>query len=121
MRLATPQNVGEISAAWIDDALRSSGVISSEHVVAVDLRPIGDSRGYLSSMAVVGLRYEDPAARGPAGVVVKLEPAVGVFRDTERNYHAFERECLFYRDVAGRVDVRVARIYYTHVGPDGSV
>jgi hypothetical protein len=118
---ATPQNVGEISAAWIDEVLRSSGVISSERVVAVALQPIGESRGYLSSMAVVGLKYDDAAARGPAGVVVKLEPAAGVFRDTERNYHAFERECLFYRDVAGHVDVRVAQIYYTHVGPDGSV
>jgi hypothetical protein len=119
MRSATPQNVGEISAAWIDDVLRSSGVISSQRVVDVALRPIGESKGFLSSIAVVDLTYDDTAARGPAAVVVKLEPAAGLFRDTERNNRAFERESLFYRDVAACVDVRVPQVYYTHAGPDG--
>ena len=54
-------------------------------------------------------------------MVVKLEPAAGVFRDTERNYRAFEREALFYKDVAGGVDVRVPRVYHAHAGEDGSV
>jgi phosphotransferase family enzyme len=121
MRSATPQNVGEISAVWIDDVLRSGGVISSQRVVDVALRPIGESKGFLSSIAVVGLTYDDAAARVPASVVVKLEPAAGVFRDTERNSRAFERESLFYRDVAASVDVRVPRVYHMHAGPDGSV
>jgi Ser/Thr protein kinase RdoA (MazF antagonist) len=44
-----------------------------------------------------------------------------VFRDVERNFHAFERESFFYRDVAGHVDIRVPKVYYSHVSPEGSV
>ena len=53
MPLATPQNVGEISADWIDDVLRSAGAIAAQRVVGVAVRPIGDSKGFLSCMAAV--------------------------------------------------------------------
>jgi Phosphotransferase enzyme family len=126
MPLATPQNVGEISAAWVEEVLRAAGAIAGERIVGVRLRPIGESQGFLSSMAAVDLTYEGAATGNgqlapPASVVVKLEPAAGVFRDAERNYKAFEREAMFYRDVAGHVTVRVPRVFYAHAGPDGSV
>jgi hypothetical protein len=126
MSIATPQTIEQISAPWIEEVLRGAGAISAEHVADVALRPIGASQGFLSSMAAVDLTYESStaagdAARAPASVVVKLEPAAGAFRDVERNYKAFEREALFYRNVAGRVDVRVPRVFYAHAGPDGSV
>ena len=125
MPLATPQNVNEISAAWIEEVLRSAGAIAAQRVVGVGLRPIGESQGFLSCMAAVDLTYEgDATAAGqpqpPASVVVKLEPAAGIFRDTERTNKAFEREALFYRDVAGHVEVRVPRVYFAHSGSDGS-
>ena len=126
MPVATPQSVAEISAAWLEEVLRAAGAIAGEHVAAVSLRPIGESQGFLSSMAAVDLTYEGAAAAGsatgpPASVVVKLEPAAGVFRDAERDYNAFEREAMFYRNVAGQVDVRVPRVFHAHAGEDGSV
>lgn len=124
MPLATPQNVNEISAAWIEEVLRAARLISSQRVASVALRPIGESQGFLSSMAAVDLTYEGAAAdgspAGPTSVVVKLEPAPGTFRDAERDNRAFQREALFYRDVAGQVDVRVPRVFFAHVGDDGS-
>jgi hypothetical protein len=126
MPLATPQNVGEISADWIDEVLRSAGVVSTQRVAGVAVRPIGESQGFLSCMTAVDLTYDGDVGDGgandaPASVVVKLEPAAGAFRDAERDNRAFEREALFYRDVAGQVDVRVPRVYFAHSGDDGSV
>jgi Phosphotransferase enzyme family len=126
MPLATPQTIAEISAAWIDVVLRGAGAIAAGQVVGVALRPIGESQGFLSSMAAVDLTYDaatkaGAGAGGPSSVVVKLEPAAGAFRDAERNYKAFEREALFYRSVAGQVDVRVPRVYHAEAGPEGSV
>lgn len=121
MLQTTPQTVDEISATWIDEVLHAAGVITSQRVVSVSLRPIGENQGFLSSVAAVDLTYDDATMGGPAAVVVKLEPAKGVFRDTERENRAFERESWFYRDVAGRVDVRVPQVYHTHSGSDGSV
>ena len=60
-------------------------------------------------------------AAPPSSTVAPGKPAEGTFRDAERNYRAFEREALFYRDVAGHVDVRVPRVFHSHAGPDGSV
>lgn len=125
MLLTIPQNTNAISAEWIDGVLRSAGAISSQRVVGVEVRPIGDSVGYLSTMAVVTLTYEPPQIAGndsaPSSLVVKLEPAAGAFRDAERKYRAFEREALFYRYVASQVDVRVPRVYRAEAGPEGSV
>jgi hypothetical protein len=120
-----PQNVAEISAGWVDDVLRSAGAIATRRVTGVEVRPIGESVGYLSTMAVVALTFDAAPAGGsesaPQSVVVKLEPAAGEFRDKERRFHAFEREALFYRTVAGQVDVRVPKIYHAEAGPEGSV
>lgn len=121
MPVATPQNVNEISAAWLEDVLRGAGVISSQQIVDVALRPLGESMGFLSTIAAVDLTYDDASNGGPAAVVVKLEPGEGAFRDAERKFRAFEREAAFYRDVAGQVDVRVPQVYHSHFGDDGSV
>ncbi len=121
MSSTIPQSTDEITAPWIDDVLRSAGMISSQRVVEIELRPIGESQGFLSSIAAVDISYDDATHGQPASVVVKLEPAQGVFRDTERKNRAFERETEFYRDVADRIDVRVPKLYHAENGPDGSV
>lgn len=109
---ATPQTVAEISPAWIDAVLRSAGTISAEHVESIATRPIGAGQGFLSSMAVVVVKYESAGEGLPESVVVKLEPAAGTFRDTERETKAFAREVNFYRQVAPQLDVRVPRVFY---------
>lgn len=120
MSLPIPQQVEDISAAWIEDVLRSAGAISSQQITDIALRPLGESMGFLSTIAAVDLTYDDAANPGPAAVVVKLEPGEGAFRDAERQFRAFERESFFYRDVAAHVEVRVPQVYHAHAGPDGS-
>lgn len=113
MSPATPQTIGEISPAWIEEVLRSARVIGAERVKSIETRPIGAGQGFLSSMAVVSITYDEAVTQGPASVVVKLEPAAGTFRDTERETKAFAREVNFYRAVAPQLDVRVPRVFYT--------
>ena len=89
MSTSTPQTIAEITPTWIEEVLRSAGAIGAERVAGIETRPIGEGQGFLSSMAVVAIRYDRDAAGAPAGVVVKLEPAAGTFRDTERETKAF--------------------------------
>ncbi len=71
-------------------------------------------RGRLSQQrARVKLTYDQPEAGAPATVIVKIEPPNELFRRMGEEFHAFEREIRFYRDVAGRVKVRLPKIYYT--------
>ena len=119
MAIATPQTVAEITPTWIEEVLRSAGAIAAERVAGIETRPIGEGQGFLSSMAVVAIQYDRDVAGAPAGVVVKLEPAAGTFRDTERETKAFAREVDFYRDVSPVIDVRVPRVYYAVAGDAG--
>lgn len=119
MSTMTPQTVAEITPAWIEDALRSARAIAAERVATIDVRPIGEGQGFLSSMACVGIIYDRSTTGGPSSVVVKLEPTAGAFRDTERETRAFAREVDFYRDVAPGIDVRVPRVCYAVANDSG--
>ena len=115
MQNANPRHVSEISAAWLDEILRDDGATQS-HVVGVESKVIGEGIGYLSSVARVKLTYDDPKAieRGaPASVVVKIEPECDEFRRMGQEFHAFEREIRFYREIASRVKIRLPKIYFT--------
>ena len=61
MPIATPQTVAEISSAWIEATLRSAGVLGDEHIASIEKRSIGEAQGFLSSMAVVKIKYDRPA------------------------------------------------------------
>lgn len=121
MGFPVPNSVAEISAPWLEDALRTGGGLSDERIAHIELRPIGAGIGFLSSVAAVNLTYERPCPSAPKSVVVKLEPAEGVFRDTERNSGAFEREVRFYRDVSPHAGARVPRCYFALASAEGSV
>ncbi len=110
MSLPIPKSVDEITAEWMDEVLRAGGALAGGRVARVERRVIGSGKGFLSSMAIVNLGYEAPAAGAPASVVVKLEPEAGSFRDTERDLGAFEREIRFYREVRDRVSMRLPRL-----------
>jgi hypothetical protein len=117
MTLEPPRTAAEISADWLNEILRRSGALGNgTRVESVESTVIGEGVGYLSSVARVKLTYDSPAAleRGaPATVVVKIEPANEIFRRMGQQFHAFEREIRFYREVAGRVNVRLPKVYYT--------
>jgi hypothetical protein len=115
-----PKHVGEISADWLDEILHNAGALKQSHVTAVLSTVIGEGVGYLSSVARVKLTYDQPNAAengAPATVVVKIEPECEEFRRLGQEFHAFEREIRFYREVAGRVPVRLPKIYFTLAEP----
>jgi hypothetical protein len=116
MPLANPRHVAEISAAWLDEILQQAKAIDQAHVVSVESTTIGEGIGYLSSVARVKLTYDNASAiknGAPASVVVKIEPEREEFRRMGQEFHAFEREIRFYREVASRVKIRLPRIFYT--------
>jgi hypothetical protein len=117
-----PQSVEEVTAEWIGEALRAGGAEDVPAVTAVRTRTIGAERGFLSLTLQVKLEYASPPSNGvPASLVAKLEPASGSFRDAERRSGAFDREIRFYREVAGRVPLRLPRIYYAEASDEGKI
>ncbi len=115
MPVAYPRNVDEISAHWLDELLHASGVLQTSHVVKVESKLIGEGVGFLSSVARVVPTYDRPEAGAapPESLIVKIEPTLETFRRMGEEFHAFEREIRFYREVASQVSVRLPKIYAT--------
>ncbi|HZR84193.1 MAG TPA: phosphotransferase [Candidatus Binatia bacterium] len=117
-----PENVEGITAEWVDEALRAGGATDLPPVTAVRTRTIGAQRGFLSLTVQIDIDYATaPPDGAPGSLVAKLEPAEGGFRDAERRFGAFDREVRFYREVAGRVPLRLPRIYWADASGDGKV
>lgn len=120
--MRVPRSVEEITCDWIGEALRAGGVADFATATVLRTCVIGAERGFLSLTVRVEIDYASaPSDKVPTSMVVKLEPVGANFRDAERRYGAFDREIRFYREVAGRVPLRLPRIYYADASDDGKV
>jgi hypothetical protein len=105
--------IDDVSPDWITRALRSNGV--EAEVDSITPLPIGT--GQMCSCYRLALSYR--RGTGPETLVVKLaadDPA-------RRTADAFTYKCevTFYRQIAPRVDVRIAQCYLAALSEDGAV
>ena len=114
-----PRTIDEVDAAWIDAALREGGQAGSGRVVAAELEPIGVGVGLLGDLARATLTWEGEA--GPATVVVKLPSHHEANRAQGMAFRFYEREILFYREVAPTVRVRVPRCWWSGMDVDAGL
>jgi len=116
-----PMTIEEISAPWLNDVLRSAGILRQAAVRAVDVHAIGEGVGFLSGRARVIITYDQPEASAPATVVIKLPASIKAGADFAVSTHAYEREIRFYREVAPRTPIRVPRMFATIMEPADNV
>lgn len=88
-----------LTAAWATDVLERD-------VESVSAVRIGD--GLVGMNLRLFVQYADPAEPGPCTLVVKLPSPDPTSRATGIAMRNYEREVMFYRDVASTVDMRVA-------------
>lgn len=115
MTLPIPARIEDVTAAWLTEALRSTGLLGEGVVKAIDSRIIGVAVGFLDGLARIRLTYDGPADDAPASVIVKCPAGTAANRDVGTAIHAYEREIRFYREIAPRSPIRLARCYYTAI------
>lgn len=111
---ALPRHASDIDATWLTAALRASG----HDVVVSSVRrgSLGEGAGLMSGLARLEVEYA--AGEGPAVIILK-HPADNVGnRAVADTFHLYEREVLFYRDVAHRCSARTPHVFYAEI--DGS-
>jgi hypothetical protein len=97
----------ELSGGWLTDVLRASGAASQqESVTEFEAVPIGT--GQMSDSYRLRLTWDDSNATGPSSVVLKVAAVDDTSRSTGVGLGIYEREILFYREVAPRVRGPVA-------------
>ncbi len=110
----------DVTPAWLTTALAGAGVLApGARVVSFGAEPIGT--GQMADTTRFTLTYDGaPSASGPgpATVVGKFASADDQSRGTGLALRAYEIEVRFYREVAGRVGVRVPATYVAEVEPE---
>jgi hypothetical protein len=112
MAIAPPQTLADLTPDWLTQMLRDAGSLRRARVVARDCQVLGAAVGFLDGLARPRLRYDHDEAGAPASVIVKLPATDAAFRQAGDALHAYQREILFYRHVAPRAPLRLARCYY---------
>lgn len=104
----TPQSISDISLEWLSEVLGAQ-------LDAIDVAVLGAGEGFMGQLARVQLSSSDPSA--PASVIVKLPTADPGAQLIGEMMRVWEREHLFYRDVAPQMSIRVPTALVNIVDP----
>lgn len=103
----------EVDAAWVTAALSAAGLLAEGgRATAVERTPVGT--GQMADTLRLAVTYE-PAAAGPATLIVKLASTDPTSRATGQLLRAYEIEVRFYQCVAPLVGMRIPRMHYADV------
>ena len=107
MAAALPEVPEELTAEWLSGAL-------GWPIRAVERQILGKGQGFLGD--IVRLRLMSDSADTPATVIAKLPKKAN--RATGEMLGVYEREILFFRDLAPQVPARTPQIYFSHFDRD---
>jgi hypothetical protein len=100
----------ELTAAWLDAALRSSGWLTRATVISLDVAPLGDDG---ATGRMFRLRPEYSAAdAAPRTIIAKLAAEPGPTLDIARRFRLYEREARFYAAIAPLPHLPTPKLYY---------
>lgn len=97
-----PTGSDELTGSWLATTLGSSGARTPE----VEVSRIGEGRGHMGSAFRIRVVGDEPADL-PRSVVVKLPATQEEARQTADRGGLYEREVLFFQEIAPRIPMRV--------------
>jgi hypothetical protein len=114
-----PTTTEGASAAFVTEALRSTGAIDADTVVAeVEHNRIGEGVGLMCELARLTLRYEGPAHSAPSSLILKVPSNLPENRGVGNHFRLYEREGRFYEHVGRSVGVRIPNCLFNHIDVD---
>jgi hypothetical protein len=105
-----PQRLDELTPAWLTAALAEH--LRGARVERVTCEPLGEGEGFVGQLARLRLRLDREVPGAPTRVIAKLPTSIARNRATGEMLGAYEREILFYRELAPRVGYRTPRLYH---------
>jgi aminoglycoside/choline kinase family phosphotransferase len=111
--LTIPAGPNDLSPEWLTDALRAGGVISGSKVTAIEKEILGEGAGFMGQLARVKLQYDNDAPDAPRSLIAKFPSNLPENRHVADAFRFYEREIRFYEEIAGDVELRTPRCYYS--------
>jgi hypothetical protein len=115
--LPIPAALEDLTPEWLTAALRERGVLREANVVSVESEILGEGEGFIGLIVRLrpGLDRDEPGA--PASLIAKLPTPVAQNRAAGEQLGVYEREILFYEELAGAAGLRTPRCYYSAMEP----
>jgi hypothetical protein len=113
--MTVPFSIEELTPDWLTEALRSSGVLSSGSVIAVETQVIGEGVGMVGQLARLTISYSNDAAALPTHMIAKLPSPYEANRAQMQMFRYYTREALFYREIGNKSGVRTPQCYWSAI------
>jgi aminoglycoside phosphotransferase (APT) family kinase protein len=114
-----PTTTEDASAEFVTEALRSTGAIDADTVVAeIEHNRIGEGVGLICELARLTLRYGGPAQSAPSSVILKVPSNLPENRGVGDQLRMYEREGRFYEHVGRNIAVRTPACLGNHIDAD---
>ncbi|MXY43627.1 MAG: phosphotransferase [Dehalococcoidia bacterium] len=114
-----PHTSEDITADWLTDALRSSGVITTSSVTSIDAGDTSAGHGFTGRIARLAVTYDAHEKYAPASIIAKFpsyDPTIrAAVTDSAMSY---EREIRCYENLLGNVALSTPRRYYSACDPE---
>lgn len=119
--LTIPRTPEDMTPEWLTAALRSTDTITGSSVTSLDLQPdIAAGAGFMGQLARATLHYDKPEPSAPASLIAKFPTYGPDNRAIADMFRMYETETRFYEEIAGNVELRTPRRYYSARATDST-
>jgi hypothetical protein len=115
-RADIPDSLAALTPEWLTAQLRSEGVLEAGRVTGLRAEILGEGEGFVGEVARLHLELEGAVA--PRSLIAKLPTPVPENRLVGELLGLYEREILFYRELAEHVPLRKPRLYGSDMDPN---
>ena len=89
--------------------------------MSFEAQSLGAGEGFLGELARIRPRYEGTAEGAPASLIAKMPSLLPENRALGVMFTAYEREILFYRELAALADASIPRCYFGGLDPASAI
>jgi hypothetical protein len=112
-----PISIAEVTPNWLTAVLRADGAIAAEGIVTgVATEQIAVGTGFLSDLFRLRLQGD-----GPESLILKIPATSALYRATAQGANVYQREVVFYRDLARSCPLRTPHAYYAEFEESGAM
>ena len=116
--MTIPADPKELTAEWLTEALRSTGVIDRASVKGIETDIVGEGSGFIGQLARVKLSYDRAEPGAPTSLIGKFPGASEGGRMIGNTFDFYHREIRFYEEIADQVELRTPKRYYSVMDRD---
>jgi hypothetical protein len=111
-----PDSLAQLTPEWLTAQLEATGVLAQGRVKGFRAELLGEGEGFVGQVARLHLELE--GATTPRSLIVKLPTQVPENRLVGEMFGLYEREILFYRELAQHVPLRKPKFYGAQMDPN---